>query len=94
MAPDGSHRLDHELMSRPPEAPPAKVAVDSPKCVVELLDEFLDWASRNKARRTYEWYRENIQRFAAAIPAGLTMHIKIADGKHFYRFEYTLSSKE
>ena len=27
------------------------------------LDEFLEWASRHKAPRTYAWYRENVQRF-------------------------------
>src|SRR5262249_27305208 len=37
------------------------------------VDAFLDWSGRNKAPRTYEHYRENIQRFATRIPPSLTV---------------------
>lgn len=70
-------RLYHELMARPPEA---KVAVAAPTLVLEVLDQFLDWVQKNKAPRTYAWYRENLQRFARAIPRGM----KLAELKPFH----------
>ncbi len=66
-------RLYHELMARPPEERPADTATAPPTLVVEILDAFLDWASRNKAARTYAWYRENIQPFVDRIPATLAV---------------------
>ena len=47
---------------------------------VQVLDAFLDWCEGNKAVRTYSWYRENIQRFAEALPRGL----KVAELKPFH----------
>jgi integrase len=76
---DEAYRLYHELMSKPPEAR-VPVATGPPKLVVELLDQFLDWTSRNNAARTYAWYRENIQQFVVALPPGLT----IAELKPFH----------
>jgi hypothetical protein len=35
--------------------------------VVVLLDEFLEWSSRNQAEATYEWYRQYLQSFADYI---------------------------
>jgi hypothetical protein len=58
-------RLYHELMARPPdEQKPSGPGL----LAVEVLDAFLGWIQGNKAARTYEWYRENIQRFAAVSP--------------------------
>lgn len=70
---DEAWRLWHELMARPPdaEAPPFKPGPETPAVVI--LDAFLDWCQRNKASRTYDWYRENIQRFAVALPKGLAV---------------------
>lgn len=31
--------------------------------VSEILDKFLDWTLKNKARRTFEWYRDHLQAF-------------------------------
>lgn len=31
--------------------------------VSEVLDKFLDWTEKNKAPRTYEWYRDHLQSF-------------------------------
>lgn len=79
---DEAYRLYHELMGRGPEvdpSPPAASSLRSP-LVVEVLDGFLDWCERNKARRTYEFYRENLQRFAARIPRDLA----VADLKPFH----------
>lgn len=72
---DEAFRLYHELMGRGPEdspSPPAVSSFDSP-FVVEVLDRFLDWCERTNARRTYEYYRENIRRFAKRIPRELTV---------------------
>jgi integrase len=65
-------RLYHELMAKPPEAPKTVARGESAR-VVQLLDAFLDWVAKNKAPRTYDSYRENIQRFAGSIPAKLTV---------------------
>ncbi len=79
---DEAFRLYHELMGRGPEdspSPPAASSLGSP-LVVEVLDQFLDWCERTNARRTYEFYRENIRRFAKRIPRELT----VADLKPFH----------
>jgi integrase len=73
---DEAFRIYHELMSRGrggQPAPPEVASSSAPTLVVEVLDAFLDWCGRNKAARTYEHYRENIQRFATRIPAALTV---------------------
>lgn len=74
---DEAFRLYHELMSRPAGQPandnrPAEPTA-TPRLVVQILDEFLDWADKHKAPRTYGWYKENIQRFIDRIPPGLTV---------------------
>jgi len=69
---DEAWRLWHELMARPPEQPERPRIPTGPDAeAIEVLDAFLDWCQRNKAKRTYQWYRENIQRFVAALPDGL-----------------------
>ena len=35
--------------------------------VAVLLDQFLDWVSKNRKRRTYETYRERLQLFLTAL---------------------------
>lgn len=72
---DEAYRLYHELMGRGAEGDPSPPAVSPARSalVVEVLDGFLDWCERNKARRTYEFYRENLRRFATRIPRELTV---------------------
>jgi integrase len=70
---DEAFRLYHELMGRGPEGSPSPPAASCAPLVVEVLDRFLDWCEKNKARRTYEFYRENLQRFAARVPADLAV---------------------
>ena len=72
-------RLYHELMAKPLEARTAPTA-SIPTRVVEILDVFLDWTSRNKAARTYERYRENIQRLVSRLPA----MIAVADFRPYH----------
>jgi len=64
----------HELMAnRDEEGQPASPALSKNPHVSAILDEFLDWASRHKAARTYAWYKENLQRFLNHIPKGLSV---------------------
>ena len=72
LAPDkeAAWQLWHELMSRPP-APVQAFATGPDAEAVQVMDAFLEWCQKNKAPRTYEWSRENIQRFATALPSGL-----------------------
>jgi integrase len=70
---DEAYRLYHELMGRGPEDCPSPRAAPHAPLVVEVLDQFLDWCERTNARRTYEYYRENLQRFAARIPKDLAV---------------------
>jgi integrase len=73
---DEAFRLYHELMTRSREASGDATTIaqaPSDRLVVEVVDAFLDWCSHNKASRTYDHYRENIQRFVTRIPASLTI---------------------
>jgi integrase len=74
-----AYRLYHKLMSRPPEERDHPVSLPSGP-VVAVLDAFLDWVKANKAPRTYDWYRNNIQMFVVAIPPTLA----VADLKPFH----------
>jgi integrase len=61
-----AYRLYHELMSRPPEAR-QQAAFAPGRLVVEILDAYLEWAKANRSPRTYDWYRDNIQKFVDTI---------------------------
>ena len=74
---DIAYRMYHELMARPPEK---AIEVAPPIYVAEVLDQFLDWCLKNKAPRTYAWYRENLQRLVSKLPKGM----KIAELKPFH----------
>jgi len=56
----------HELMQRPHQAPPSDG-------LVTLNDAFLEWCQKNRAPRTYDWYKGHLQCFADSIPASLTV---------------------
>lgn len=80
---DEAYRLYHEMMGRGAEgnpSPPAVPHAPGSAIVVEVLDRFLDWCERDKARRTYEFYRENLRRFAQRIPRDLA----VADLKPYH----------
>jgi site-specific recombinase XerD len=55
-------------MGRPNHAG-APVTADT---VLGVLDTFLDWCQKQKAGRTYDWYRNYLKSFARTLPAGLT----------------------
>ena len=66
---EAAFRRYHELMGRP-EAARQVVVADA---VVGVLDAFLEWCSKHKAGRTYDWYRNYLESFARAIPPDLTI---------------------
>lgn len=53
-----------------PKTDPQPVAADA---VLGVLDAFLDWCSKHKASRTYDWYRDYLESFAHTIPPGLSI---------------------
>lgn len=63
----------HELMRQPTQR---RV---SSQLMVAIIDEFLDWCSRNRAVPTYEWYRYRLERFAQMYPS-----LRIADLRPFH----------
>jgi site-specific recombinase XerD len=64
----------HRLMSKRPEEPRQEKPSNS-LSVADVFEKFLDWCEKNRAERTYLWYREYIQEFIdslikpAAMPA-------------------------
>ena len=52
----------HELMAQP-----LQKAVQSDS-VLAIVDAFLEWTSNHRASRTYDWYRDRLQRFVDTIP--------------------------
>ncbi len=68
---DEAWQLWHEFMARPPEEKEKPLTPGPGVLAVTILDAYLDWCQKHRAARTYEWNRENIQRFADALPGGL-----------------------
>ena len=66
---DEAWRLWHELMARKPEEP--KTITWSSYAVVEVIDRFLDWCLKNRARPTYEAYQQRLQPLVDGIPPTL-----------------------
>ncbi len=64
-------RLYHELMARPPDAPKTIAVTARQSLVVEVIDEFLEWAKANSSPKTFAWRKENLQTFAKSIPRDL-----------------------
>jgi integrase len=55
----------HALLANPqPEnSMRGSMRLDSGPVVSDILDKFLDWTLKNKAARTFEWYRDHLQAF-------------------------------
>src|SRR6476646_8559138 len=60
-APSSIMQEFHKLMAHAPKKPAAAQLDDITS--VEIFDKYLDWCSRHRAPRTYEWYRDHIQAF-------------------------------
>lgn len=63
----------HEVMRDRPQPQSASDRPSVGPLVVALTDEFLDWCKKNRAPRSYDWYKDRIQSFVDAIPADLTV---------------------
>ena len=76
---DEAWRLWHEIMARPPEQ--RRLLPAGPDAyVVEILDAFLEWCQKHKARATYAWYLENI----GNSPPPFLRTLKVADLKPYH----------
>ena len=67
-----AHRLYHELMGRKPEDRTPLPRADALQAV-EVLDLFLDWCQKNRAKNTYDWHKHFCQMLTASIPANLPL---------------------
>jgi len=83
-----ANREFHRLLSLTPEqrAPKAPVPAATGPAVADIFDRFLDWTSKHRAPRTYDWYLDHIQSFTnfLADPA----EMPVADLKPFHIVEW------
>jgi integrase len=56
------------------------------RAVSDVLDKFLDWTQKNKATRTYEWYRDHLQSFLNHLGP---KPLPVTDLKPFHVVEWT-----
>jgi integrase len=66
---EAAFRRYHELM----QAPKKPVASH---LVVGIIEAFLDWCSKHRARRTYEGHRWHLQRFVDQLPNATSMTVE------------------
>ena len=59
-----AHRKFYAILAEPPKAK-ATVAPDS---FASIADQFLDWTLNNRAKSTYDFYRDKIERFVVFSP--------------------------
>jgi len=68
---DAAFREYHALMAKaaiaPMQSPTPMVTTADDPCVAELLDQFLDWASKNRKPRTFLTYKIRLQFFLNAL---------------------------
>jgi hypothetical protein len=61
-------KLYHELMTQR-ALPVAERPVDfGGLTAAELFDKYLDWCAQHRKPRTYDWYKDHLQSFLAALP--------------------------
>lgn len=60
----------HQLMGAPKQPIQLPIAGEP---VVGIIDEFLDWCQKHKARDTYRWYVRRTQPFVLSISPALTV---------------------
>ena len=61
----------HELMAAPKSIPQKSVQTET---VVSIIDSYLEWCLKHRAKRTYDWYLERCQWFVETIPDGLSIN--------------------
>ncbi len=59
----------HEVVAAPREQHHLAPEPEPTVAVAEVFEKFLDWCSKNRAPRTYEWSRTHIQNFVNALKA-------------------------
>lgn len=88
---DEAFRLYHEVMARRGQPAPESVAPPADDSLVcGVIDAFLDWCQKNKAPRTYEWYRDYLASFDASLPPDMA----VADLKPFHVQQWVDSKPE
>jgi integrase len=70
---DEAYRLYHELMGTTSESSNPNRSAAAGETVIALIDTFLDWCSKHKAKRTYDWYVDKTTSFARTLPAEITV---------------------
>jgi integrase len=87
-APPAIVQAFHALMAAPAEPKAAgKTAVKADGLTVAaILDKFLDWCQKQRAGRTYDWYRDHLQGFLNHLGASAGM--EYADLKPFHVVEW------
>ena len=85
---DEADREFHRLMAMTPEQRAPKVApLSTGPTVADIFDRFLDWTSKHRAPRTYDWYLTHIQSFTDFLPDPAEM--QIPDLKPFMVVEWS-----
>lgn len=64
----GRHKKDAIEQFRALVQRPRRVTAAFSPLLVSIVDEFLDWVSRNRAPDTFEWYRRRLQNFIDCHP--------------------------
>ena len=59
----------HALMTVKPGSAPPRPVDPAAETVAGVFEKFLDWCSKNRSPRTYEWSRNHIQSFVNALKA-------------------------
>jgi integrase len=62
-----AERQFHALMAEEPKRPSPRIATGL--TAAELFDKYLDWCAQHRKPRTYDWYKDHLQDFLAALPA-------------------------
>ncbi len=62
--------LFHELMANSESVSQKPVKAES---VASIIDAYLEWCLKHRAKRTYDWYLERCQWFIDTIPDGLSV---------------------
>jgi len=80
---DTAFRKFHDLMMQPPSTPVTRGGV------LETAEAFMDWTQLHRAPRTYDFYKERIERFLKAIP-----NMQVAELRPYHAQQWLDSRKD
>jgi integrase len=87
--PDAVMQAYHGLMAAPPEGVPGSQRRGGPGTpVVAVLDLFLEWCQRNKARRTYEVYQNRLRSFVRHLKSAGALGLTIDELRPFHVYDW------